>query len=203
MATVIGIWLAALLTLAIFSFLYGDNPFYKAAELLYVGVSAAFWLLYIWSFTVAPNLLVGIQKQGLLGKDLLLIPLVLGILMLFRIVPKYAWYSRYPMAFAVGLGAGLALTGTTQGLLFPQIQATILHPFHSINNFLLILGVITSLLYFYFSREREGVMGWVARIGIYFIMIAFGATFGYTVMARVSLLIGRVGFLLSDWLHLM
>ncbi len=203
MATVIGIWIAAFLTLAIFSFLYGDNPVYKAVEHLYIGVSAAFWFLYLWSFTVYPNLVVGIRQHGWLGKDLLLIPTVLGLLMLFRLVPRYGWWSRYPMAFAIGLGAGLAITGVLQGLLFPQLQATILNPVASVNNFLLVLGVLTSLLYFYFSREHTGVMGWIARIGIYFIMVAFGATFGYTVMARVSLLIGRVGFLLSDWLHLM
>jgi hypothetical protein len=34
-------------------------------------------------------------------------------------------------------------------------------------------------------------------------MVAFGAAFGYTVMARISLLIGRMQFLLGDWLHLM
>jgi hypothetical protein len=34
-------------------------------------------------------------------------------------------------------------------------------------------------------------------------MIAFGASFGYTVMARVSLLIARVQFLLRDWLHIL
>ena len=39
-----------------------------------------------------------------------------------------------------------------------------------------------------------------ARVGIVFIMVSFGATFGYTVMARVSLLIGRVTFLIKDWL---
>ena len=33
-------------------------------------------------------------------------------------------------------------------------------------------------------------------------MISFGASFGYTVMARVSLLLGRFQFLLGDWLHL-
>jgi hypothetical protein len=31
----------------------------------------------------------------------------------------------------------------------------------------------------------------VARVGIYFLMVSFGAAFGYTVMARMSLLIGR------------
>jgi hypothetical protein len=33
-------------------------------------------------------------------------------------------------------------------------------------------------------------------------MITFGAAFGYTVMGRMSLLIGRLDFLLADWLHL-
>nr|HQV13224.1 hypothetical protein [Nitrospira sp.] len=32
----------------------------------------------------------------------------------------------------------------------------------------------------------------VARAGILFLMISFGAAFGYTVMARMSLLIGRL-----------
>ncbi len=32
----------------------------------------------------------------------------------------------------------------------------------------------------------------IARTGIVFLMISFGAAFGYTVMARMSLLIGRL-----------
>lgn len=202
MENIIGIWVAALLTLAIFSFLYGDNPLYRAAEHLYIGVSAAFWFIYIWSFAVYPNLIQGIAKQGIFGKDILVFPTVLGVLMLTRMIPRYGWMSRYPMAFAVGLGAGLALTGVTQGLLFPQLQATILNPLESVNNLILILGVLSSLMYFYFSHEHTGRLGLITKIGIYFIMVAFGASFGYTVMARVSLLIGRVGFLLSDWLNL-
>jgi hypothetical protein len=43
-------------------------------------------------------------------------------------------------------------------------------------------------------------VGGVARVGIVFLMIGFGASFGYTVMARVSLLIGRLTFLMRDWL---
>jgi hypothetical protein len=33
-------------------------------------------------------------------------------------------------------------------------------------------------------------------------MFAFGAIFGSTIMARMSLLIGRVYFLLHDWLNI-
>jgi len=44
----ISIWIAAILTLGIFSFLYKDNPLYKACEALFVGVSAAYWAIVFY-----------------------------------------------------------------------------------------------------------------------------------------------------------
>ena len=45
-----GVWLAVLLTLSIFSYLYDDNPFYKASEHLFVGISAGYLVaLNFWS----------------------------------------------------------------------------------------------------------------------------------------------------------
>ena len=70
----------------------------------------------------------------------------------------------------------------------------------TVNNFVVYVGVIATLFYFYFSKEHKGALGVVSRVGIIFIMVAFGASFGYTVMARISLLIGRFYFLLHDWL---
>jgi hypothetical protein len=70
----------------------------------------------------------------------------------------------------------------------------------SINNFLILLGVVSVLIYFFFSLEHKGVIGGVSKIGVWFLMIAFGASFGFTVMARMSLLIGRIQFLIRDWL---
>ena len=40
---ILGIWLVSFLTVCILSFLYRDNPFYKFAEHLYVGISAGYW----------------------------------------------------------------------------------------------------------------------------------------------------------------
>ncbi|MDH5187136.1 MAG: hypothetical protein OEW70_08755, partial [candidate division WOR-3 bacterium] len=117
-------------------------------------------------------------------------------------IPKYAWISRIPISFTVGIAAGLGITASLQGFIVPQIQATLL-PLTSINNVLIVIGVITTLFYFYFSREHKGILGASSRLGIIFIMVAFGASFGYTVMARISLLIGRVYFLLHDWLHIL
>src|SRR3954462_11531851 len=42
MPRTIGLWIAAFFTLCAFSFLYGDNPFYKLAESVFVGTSAAY-----------------------------------------------------------------------------------------------------------------------------------------------------------------
>jgi ABC-type microcin C transport system permease subunit YejB len=69
-------------------------------------------------------------------------------------------------------------------------------------NLIIFFGVLTTLIYFYFSKEHTGLLGGTARVGIWFIMIAFGAHFGYTVMGRISLLIGQVQFILIDWLKL-
>jgi hypothetical protein len=198
---IIGTWIAATLTIAIFSFLYRDNPLYRLAEHLYVGVSAGFWVIYTWAFDVKPMLVDRFFQSTGVEKWILIVPAVLGIIMLSRWIPKYGWLSRLPISFTVGIGAGLGITAGIQGFIMPQIQATLL-PLNSINNILIVVGFITTIFYFYFSREHKGALGVSSRIGIIFIMVAFGASFGYTVMARISLLIGRVYFLLHDWLHL-
>jgi hypothetical protein len=201
----IGTWLAGFLTLAIFSFLYKDNPVYKLAEHIYVGVSAGYWLIYVAFFDVYPMLIQGFQDETGLERWILLVPGALGLIMLSRWFPKTAWLSRWPIAFTVGIGAGLGITANIQGYVMPQMQATLLPVtgwnIVSLNNVILTVGVITTVLYFYFSKPHKGALGWMARVGIVFIMVSFGASFGYTLMARISLLIGRLYFLLSDLLH--
>ena len=201
----IGTWLAGFLTLAIFSFLYKDNPVYKLAEHIYVGVSAGYWLIYVAFFDVYPMLIQGFQNETGVEKWILLVPGALGLIMLTRWFPKTAWLSRWPIAFTVGVGAGLGITANIQGYVVPQLQATLLPVTGwnvvSINNVILTVGVVTTILYFYFSKPHRGALGWAARVGIVFIMVSFGASFGYTLMARISLLIGRLYFLLSDLLH--
>jgi H+/gluconate symporter-like permease len=66
-----------------------------------------------------------------------------------------------------------------------------------VNAIIILIGVICTLLYFFFSKEHKGVLGGVSRVGIIYLMIGFGAAFGYTVMSRISLLIGRIDFLLN------
>ena len=207
----VGTWVAAFLTLSVFSFLYRDNPFYKFTEHLFVGVSAAYWMtIYFWT-QIYPNLMGTLwpAQFGVPGQrqDLsYVIPLLLGLFMLARLVPRIGWISRWSLAFVVGMAAGLRLYSYLQSNAMAQIHDTI-QPLvvrgdagAAINNLIVAVGVFAGLVYFFFSREHRGAFGAVSRVGIFFLMVTFGAAFGFTVMGRISLLIGRMSFLLFDWL---
>lgn len=224
MATDPWVWLAAILTFCIYSFLYRDNPVYKAAEHLFVGVSAAYYLVIYYHNSVLPNLarpLWAAVTEGQYANYVLIIPGVLGIFFFFRFFPRGAWISRWSIAFYVGSGAGLSIPRTMLTRIIQQMQGTMvsLVPTEawrtllaepSVWNGLWLVsvpltafGVLCTLSYFFFSRPHRGALGVTSRIGIVFLMVGFGASFGYTVMARISLLIGRMYFLLSDWLGIL
>jgi hypothetical protein len=202
----IWVWVAAFLTLCILSFLYKDNPFYKFAEYLLIGVALGYGIAITWHSTIIPKIVIPL-KEG--HQYHLIIPMCIGLLFWARLFPKYAWLSRWPIAFQIGAGVGIGLPLILQADVFKQIQGTILtssmlsDPFNAFSAIVAFVGVVSTLIYFYFSLEHKGVVGGVAKIGIWYIMIAFGAIFGYTVMARMSLLIGRFQFLLHNWLGLM
>jgi len=126
--------------------------------------------------------------------------------MITRIIPKLSWLSRYALAFTMGAGSGFALPRVIQTSILQQLYATMLPINFSLHgilyNIVIIVGVLSGLMYFFFSKEHKGVFGGIANVGIWFLMVGFGATFGYTVMARLSLFIGRVLFILKTALGL-
>ncbi len=69
------------------------------------------------------------------------------------------------------------------------------------NQLVILVGVFSVLIFFFFSLEHKRLVGGISRVGLFFIMVGFGASFGYTVMARISLLIGRFQFLIYDWIQ--
>ena len=60
-----------------------------------------------------------------------------------------------------------------------------------LSSLVLVAGLIACLLHFYFSAPHNRVMRGISRFGILILMLSFGASFGYTVMGRISLAIGR------------
>lgn len=205
--TLLGAWVAAGLTLFIFTFLYQDNPLFKLAEHLYVGVSVGYTIIKAYDTVLIRLIYKPMVEQG---DWTLLIPLAIGLLMLARYIPKAAWLSRIAFAFIVGVGSGLAIPRVISSFILKQVEDTtrplismvadgrltftwdLLNPASNLNTVILLVGVTSVLFYFFFSIEHTGPVHMAARTGILFLMIAFGAAFGYTVMARMSLLIGRL-----------
>jgi len=137
--------------------------------------------------------------------------LLLGLLFLSRFSPKHAWVSRYPMAYLLGIGVGMAMPLNFQTQILGQIQASIIPVVHSVSgsidwpktfgNISLIVGILSVLYYFFFSlKKTDPFSRGLTKIGIAYLMIGFGASFAFTIMARVSLLIGRVTFLKEEWI---
>ncbi len=228
-AKAIGIIVAAGLTLIMYSFLYRDNPLFKIGENLYVGVSLGYFAVIEWTQFLRPLVyqpLFEAPTAAALKSSLmhLTVPIILGILLLGRISRKHGWISRYAYAILIGWGAGVAiplvvnsyilqqLTAAVKPLqeaLSPQAASNPFSPENLVGSVLAILGALVAMLgtvavlfYFFFSVEHKKLGSAVSKIGIWFLMVSFGASFGYTVMGRLSLLIGRVNFLLNDWLNI-
>ncbi|HIM10104.1 TPA: hypothetical protein EYM26_04800 [Candidatus Poribacteria bacterium] len=218
----LGIWVAAILTLCIFSFLYKNNPAYDVAQNLFVGLTLGYVLV------------VKVLKEGIFGviKDQFfatgtwtiqpdittivssVIAILLGLLFFSSYVPKWSWLVTIVLALTIGWGSGIVISAELSSKVYAQVTSTILDfqgfsekEFFSgsksqVNTVLMLVGVICTLTYFFFSVEHRGVPGKLAKIGVIFIMISFGASFANAVAGRVTLLIGRMTFLLGDWLHL-
>lgn len=191
------IWhgLAVLMTLAIFSFLLGDNPVYKFAERLWVGVSTGYWTMLLFHTSFVDKVWEPIVHQK---HFIYLIPTALGILMWFRISPRLGWLSRYALAFYIGISTGVFIPLAFKTSIFLQVEGAV-RPIHAdiagLNYVLVLIGFVCSLAYFFFSRPHTGAFGVISKMGIYTLMVGFGAGFGLTVMGRVALVVQRVIFL--------
>jgi hypothetical protein len=211
---IFGIWVAAFLTLGIISFLYRDNPWYKVCEAIFVGISAGYWFVTLFFDNILGLFWEGVTRAN--PDYTLYIGAILGFMMLLRLAPKIGWISRWPLAFVVGATAGLYIINYFSSNVMLQVASTLMPLFSTrfnqpifsastydiIGNLVIAGGTFTGLVYFFFSREHKGAFGGAAKIGIWTIMITFGASFGYTVMSRMSLLIGRMEFIFGDWLRL-
>jgi hypothetical protein len=222
----VGVWFAAFLTLCIFSFLYRDNPFYKFAESVFVGVSAAAIMVAAFWEQIVPNVL-GEIVPNLMKISLYpaveidpntkwkfwtrLAALGLGVMLLWRLMPKGQWIARWPLAIIIGSMAGARMVVFIQTDLMGVVGSTIvpvvaIDPatgfdfWQSLRQSGIVLGVLVCLFYFFFSIEHKGAAGRIAMLGIWVLMITFGASFALTVMGRIALLSERFQFLFDDWL---
>ena len=196
-------WLAAFLTLAILSFLYKDNPVFRFAENLFAGISLGYFVGITLNQTLKPNLFTPLYESFVWNWDLLFAGAI-GVCLYVGRIPRLAFLSRWALAVYIGYYVGVNMLQKLQGEVLPQMKSALkpVTGFNtvSVNNLLVFIGVMTVLCYLFFSTKHEGAFGRVASVGGWCLRISVGAAFGYTVMGRVSLLIGRLNFLVNGWL---
>jgi hypothetical protein len=215
--------IAFIITLMVFSYLLGDNPLYRIATFLFVGVSAgyvasvAMWQV-LWPRLFLP-ISTGTPDQQLMS----IVPLVFFGLMLMKILPQLSKLGGPAMAYLVGVGAAVAIGGGVIGTLTPQIMATInffdlraaaTHniPFLELmfNGGFILVGTVTSLVYFQFGARtmpdgairRNGLVELLAWIGRIFIAIALGVIFAGVYAAALTALIERVDSIINFFVTL-
>lgn len=226
------IWVGALATLALYSVLYRENPVYRFAEHIFLGIATGYGLYVTWKDILYPNwfkeffpgpLPPGVpadpgQPDFTGGYWLWGLAALAGAMYYTIYSKRFNWMSRLIMTTLMGLGAGLTFREFF-GQYVPQIGKSF-KPFlvvranaaggfdltesiiASFSNMLFVTCMFTVLMYFLFSFEQKNkFIKNSSYVGRWLMMIAFGAMFGSTVMARMSLFLGRLTFLFRDWIH--
>jgi len=208
-------------TIAIYSFLWKENPFYRFFEHLFIGMGVGIGIVvtvrnFMWPKGIKPILCgAGLMEPGPresygAAYVLYLIPLMMGFLYYAIYSKRYRWMARIVIGFSLGMGGGLAFKGFFSEYL-PQIIKSFkplvvwqagggLDWMESFNNVVLFFTLTCVMSYFFFSFDHElPVIKQASASGRWLMMVSFGAFFGATVMARMALLVERLQFLIEDW----
>lgn len=218
-ADLIGFAVSFILTLLVFSYLIGDNPLFRLAISLFVGVATGYAAVVAFYSVILPRLLLPVLGAERGEQILSLVPLALGALMLLKLSPSLAKWGNFAMAFLVGVGAASAVGGAINGTLFPQVgasinlfdrQATAVTAganfwIQFVNSSLVLVGTIATLAYFHFSTraradqpaQRPAWMEEVGRLGQIFIAITFGTLFAGVYAAAMAALVERFRFVVD------
>jgi hypothetical protein len=214
----IGLWVAVVLTLFVFSYLLGDNILYRLAEHIFVGVAVGYAVVIVFHNVLAPKLLTP-MVEALSSRDWgrfvpLVVSLLMGLFLLTKPSRRLSWLGNLSVAVLLGVGAALAIAGALLGTLLPQIEATgdVTHHVARygpglglFSGIVVLIGTAGVLLHFYFNANREGrlaglreriVQTW-GGLGRWFILIGFAALLATTFLSRLSVLADRIQFLVD------
>ena len=206
-----------ILTLLIFSYLIGDNPLFRVAVYLFIGVASGYGATVVWHYVLIPKLFAPLQSGDPNQLLLAIVPMILCVSLLAKLSPRISWVGNIAMAILVGVGAATAVGGAVLGTLIPQVQAAI----NAIDvrsassgvqaiatlfeGVVMLAGTVFTLGYFQFTAGRapdgtpkrnvlfEGV-AWVGRI---FIAITFGVLFAGVYMAALTAMIERLSSIIN------
>lgn len=207
-----------LFTILVLSYLIGDNPLFRIAVYIFVGVSSGYVAAVAWWQVIVPRLIYPLAYGSVPEKAITAIPLLGAVMLLMKISPRLTGLARIAMAFLVGVGAAVIIAGGLSGTLVPQISATI-NAFDMnaasarnisiveviFNGAFILAGTVFTLAYFHFgarpkadgSIRRLGLIEISAWIGRVFIGVTLGAIFAGVYAAALTALIERVSSLVD------
>lgn len=207
-----------LFTILVLSYLIGDNPLFRIAVYIFVGVSSGYVAAVAWWQVIVPRLIYPLAYGSVPEKAITAIPLLGAVMLLMKISPRLTGLARIAMAFLVGVGAAVIIAGALSGTLVPQISATI-NAFDMnaasarnisiveviFNGAFILAGTVFTLAYFHFgarpkadgSIRRLGLIEISAWIGRVFIGVTLGAIFAGVYAAALTALIERVSSLVD------
>ena len=205
-STDVGIWVGAILTLCAFSYFARrtQNIFFRFAQSTLIGASLGMIIVLVMAKTIDTMVFAKMRAGDWTG----VIPFILGVMIYTRLIPRREYLARIPIAVVVATSLGVAARASLDSELFIQIMASARLPvvnvplFTAFNSIVMIIAVIASCFYFYFTVE-PGIahkLQKVSTLGRYLLMVYFGAKFGATALSRMTFLLGRIEFLLFDWL---
>ena len=201
------------LTLMVFSYLIGDNPLFRVAVYLFIGVASGYAATVVWHYVLVPKLF----QPVLTFNPLAIIPFIFGISLLAKLFPRISWMGSFAMAVLVGVGTAAAVGGALLGTLMPQAQAAI-DGFDVLSGgsgleiasrllqgVIMLGGTVFTLASFHFSAgraadgipKRNRILEGIAWVGRIFIAITLGALFAGVYMSALTAMIERLGFILN------
>jgi len=206
----ISAFIGLILTLMVFSYLIGDNPLYRFAIYLFIGVSAGYAVTVVWHSVLVPKLFAQLGDPNQLV--LLVVPLILSISLLAKLSPRISGLGNLAMGILVGVGAAAAIGGALIGTLLPQVQASMeafnirsagggsSAVFKLVEGFVMFLGTVFTLASFQFSAskapdgtiKRSPIFDGIAWVGRIFIAITLGVIFAGVYMAALTAMIERL-----------
>lgn len=205
----IGVATGAILTVMVFTYLLDIKPFhaiYRLSLHLFIGALLGYSL-----GVVIRDVLAGVLLRQLLADQFatqlqVVVPLLLGIFLLAKAIPRKAFIGVLSVAYLIGVGTAVALGGALFGTLIPQTEATTQAlSSGGFNGVIILLGVVCTLMAFtLIGKKRIGPPSPLGRIvqaarliGRLFLLSAFGVAFAGAITASLSIFIGRIVYLIE------
>ena len=199
-----------ILTLLVFSYLIGDNPLFRGAVYLFIGVASGYAAAVVWHSVLMPKLFRPLLSADPNQMLTVFVPLGLSVSLFAKLSPRIGWLGSFAMAMLVGVGAATALNGAVIGTLIPQSRAamdTFASPTFTrlLQAVLMLLGTVLTLVYFQFSArraadgsvKRNAILEGLAWGGRLFIAITLGVLFAGVYVAALTAMIERLSSIIN------